>query len=990
MGSQVPQAGPPGGDVPLLQAQVWHALVQARELPALARGLWRLGETIPGFRGLRLGWGNDVGGTRCAPDGVTLHARAEQALARACADCDGRAHEVDGAVAAAWPVPATDRLISMVVLCEAGTPLSRLQPLLDSARALASALVEKESLRLAVARTGQAERLQNALYSIAELASSDLDMPRMLARLHEIVAGLMYAENFFIVRYSAARQTIRFIYFADSQDPFIPDPDMELGIGDLPNSLTLGMIRHGRALMGPSAQLRAQIGLQPADAHGPDSADWLGVPLLSGEEVRGAVVVQSYDGQVGFSDEDRVLLSFVAQHILTALERRDAREELERRVGERTRELARINTELRSEVEERQRAERLQAALFRIAELSITTGSQDAFHAAVHEVVGRLLYARNFFIALLNEAGDGLEFPYSVDERDAQRPPRRLAHGLSEYVLRTRKPLLADHDKVSELVASGEVRSSGAASRCWLGVPLIRDDVAVGVVVVQSYSDEVMFTHRDQELLTFVSFHIASGLMRKRAQERLLEAYAELEHRVEERTEALAQANRELRAQIAERERAERELTHLALHDSLTGLPNRTQFLHRLQQSMQAYADRPGSPFAVLFLDLDRFKVVNDSVGHLVGDELLKHAARRISMAVREPDMVARLGGDEFAVLLEDVDDEAGAIEVGQRIIDALSAPMMIDGKELFTSASIGIALATADYRAAEELLRDADAAMYRAKAAGRNTSETFDAGLRLEALRVLDLESDLRRSLSRGDFQPFFQPIVGLDDGRIVAYEALLRWHHPSRGLLLPGSFLPVAQDSGLIEHIDWQVFEQAIAAIPDLCPGEGYICINVSPRHLHSRAFVPRLQELLAKAGADGRQLRVELTEGALLEGSESVHHSLAQLRQAGIVAQIDDFGTGYSALSYLHRFPIGALKIDRSFVAGLAAEVATSGRSAVVGAILAMARSLGLEVIAEGIETPAQRELLMKLGCRLGQGYLFGHPVPLTTPPLVVRGV
>lgn len=961
---------------------MWHALVQARELPDLAQALSRLGETLPGFRALRLGWGNEATGTRCAPDGVFLDASVGQALQRACTARDGKVLGLSGAVAAAWPVPATDRTISVVILCDDNTPVARFQPLLDSARALASALVEKESLRLAVARTGQAERLQNALYSIAELASSELDMPRMLARLHEIVAGLMYAENFFIVRYSAARQTIRFIYFADSQDPFIPDPDTELGIAELPNSLTLGMIRHGRALMGPSAQLRAQIGLEPADAHGPDSADWLGVPLLSGEEVRGAVVVQCYDGQVSFSEEDRVLLSFVAQHILTALERRDAREELERRVGERTRELARTNSELRSEVEERQRAERLQAALFRIAELSITTGSQDAFHAAVHEVVGRLLYARNFFIALLNEGGDGLEFPYSVDERDAQRPPRHLAHGLSEYVLRTRKPLLADHDKVSELVANGEVQSSGAASRCWLGVPLIRDEVAVGVVVVQSYSDEVMFTHRDQELLTFVSFHIASGLVRKRAQERLLEAYAELEHRVEERTEALARANSELRAQIVERERAERELTHLALHDSLTGLPNRTQFLDRLQQSMQEYAKRTDSPFAVLFLDLDRFKVVNDSVGHLVGDELLKHAARRISMAVREPDMVARLGGDEFAVLLEDVGDEAGAIEVGRRIIDALSAPMMIEGKELFTSASIGIALATPEYLAAEELLRDADAAMYRAKAAGRNTSETFDAGLRLEALRVLDLESDLRRSLARGDFEPYFQPIVALEDARTIAHEALLRWHHPVRGLLLPGSFLSVAQDSGLIEQIDWQVFEQAIAAIPRLCPDGGYVCINVSPRHLHSRAFVPRLQALLAKAGAEGRQLRVELTEGALLEGSESVHHSLAQLRAAGIIAQIDDFGTGYSALSYLHRFPIGALKIDRSFVADLDKDLAGSGRGAVVGAILAMARSLDLEVIAEGIETPGQRDMLMKLGCQLGQGYYFGLPLPL--PP------
>lgn len=957
---------------------VWHALLRARELPRLALELQALAAQVPGVGRLWLSWGSDAGGYRHAPDAEPMPAPLAEGCRHSLAEPADQPLAVDGGWVRAAKVAATDRSVAVVVATPDDAPAP--VELMDTALALASTLVEKESLRWSIARTEQAERLQGALYAIAELAASDIDMPSMLAALHEIVGGLMYAENFYIVRYSAARHALRFIYFADELDPFIPDPGVEIAAEEMPNSLTLGMIRHGRALMGPSLQLRSQLGLKPAEAQGPDSVDWLGVPLLSGEEVRGAVVVQSYDGQVTYTEEDRVLLSFVAQHILTALERRDARDELERRVAERTRELARINAELRGEVEERQRGERLQAALFRIAELSITTETQEAFYAAVHEVVGRLLYARNFFIALVDDSGDGLEFPYSVDERDAQRPPRRLAHGLTEYVLRTRRPLLATHRKVTELVASGEVRSSGAASRCWLGVPLLRDDAAVGVVVVQSYSDAVMFTRRDQELLTFVSFHIASGLMRKRAQERLLEAYAELEQRVEERTDALARANAQLRAQIGERERAEQKLTHLALHDSLTGLPNRTQFLDRLQAAMATYGGGVGSAFAVLFIDLDRFKVVNDSVGHLVGDQLLKHAARRISLVVREPDLVARLGGDEFAVLLEDVGTEAGALEVGQRIIEALSAPMHIEGKELFTSASIGIALANAEYGAAEELLRDADAAMYRAKAAGRNTSETFDAGLRLEALRVLDLEGELRRSIQRGDFEPFFQPIVELEHGRVVGHEALLRWHHPTRGLMAPGEFLTVAQDSGLIEQIDWQIFEQAIAAIPSLCPDLGYVCINLSPRHLHNRQLVPRIGEMLGRSGVDGGRLRIELTEGALLEASSDVRRSLDGLRALGVMAQLDDFGTGYSALSYLHRFPIGALKIDRSFVADIEAEIAVSGRGAVVEAIMAMAQSLQLEVIAEGVETEGQRQLLAGLGCRFGQGWLFGQPEPL----------
>lgn len=961
-------------DAQRTKASAWRAIAYAEDMAALAEVLREFAAGAPvalrcGRSGGRSGrFGSDAG----------LPADLRDTLAEAIDALDDRLHRAGSGAGFAQARAVPHALGWVAVALGGGGEGSedRLRHLADAALRRAATLLEREHLHETVHRLEKAELLQGALYAIADMAGAPLEMSEMLRGIHRIVSDLMYAENFYIVLYDAARESIRFLYFADSKHNFAPDPETEFAIADLPNSLTVALIRRGQSMMGPSDRVAAELGLASSPQTGPDSEDWLGVPMLDDHGVRGAVVVQSYDRGVRYSEEDRALLTFVARHILTALLRKQGQRELEQRVRDRTRALAAANDELRQEVEERQRAQRLLAAQFRIAELSIGADSMDSFYAQVHAVVGELLYAKNFFIALLSEDGTALEFPYSVDERDPPRPRRLLGRGLTEYVLRTGRPLLVDQAAHEALQAQGEVITSGAPSDWWLGVPLVQGERTIGVLAVQSYSPGIGFNLHDQELLSFVAFHIAAGLERKQAQDRLKLAYAELEQRVEERTHALAEANRELRAMVAERERAEERLTHQALHDSLTGLPNRARLLDRLQAAMARYHRDPRRLFAVLFLDLDRFKVVNDSVGHLIGDEMLVQAGRRIAGAVREPDTVARLGGDEFAILLDEIHGEEEAREVAACVIDALGAPMIIGDKELYTSASIGIALSHPRYHRGEELLRDADAAMYRAKAGGRQRYEVFDEQLRHEALRVLDIESDLRRALTAGDFEPYFQSIVRLGDARRVGLESLLRWRHPTQGLLCPEHFLAVAQDSGLIEQVDWLLFERTCRIAPSLLGPGQYVCINVSPRHFRSPRLTARLLELMAENGLAPSQLRIEITEGALLDDSAVVRDSLLQLREAGVVSQLDDFGTGYSALSYLHRFPIGSLKIDRSFIAGLDS-ASGHGGAAVVRAILALARSLGIEVIAEGIETPVQRETLIGLGCAYGQGYLFDAP-------------
>ena len=852
----------------------------------------------------------------------------------------------------------------------------------DEQGRVASLVLQLREAQARVESLEKSERLQQALYEIADLAGSDLEMTEMLQRIHAVVGGLMYAENFYIVLFDELRDSYRFLYFADRIDTYVAEPEREIFANESPHSLTLALLHHGEPVRGSSNDVRLQLGVERDGEHGPDSEDWLGVPMRRDDRVCGAIVVQSYDRPDSFGDEERALLAFVAQHILTALDRHRAREELERRVEERTHALQLSNRDLQGEIVERQRAERLQRALFRIAELSITSESLERFYTQVHDVVGELLYARNFYIALLSEDGERLEFPYSIDERDIARVTRRLGAGMTEYVISSGEPVLANRQRIAELEAQGHWRSHGSLSHCWLGVPLYRDEAVVGAIAVQSYSSAITFSQRDQDLLTFVAHHISIGLVRKRGQDRLVAAHAELEQRVESRTRELAMANAELLEQIGERLRAEQKLTHQARHDALTGLPNRHQLLDRLataiasartnaRHSVMGEAPRV---FAVLFLDLDRFKLINDSVGHSAGDDLLIEAGRRIVATVREGDIVARLGGDEFAILIDGIDGLHMAESISQQILQALGQPCWIAGREVFPSASLGIALWHPRYRTGAELLRDADAAMYRAKSSGRDRWAVFDEAMREQALQILDLEADLRRAINSDGFIAHYQPIMRLSDNAVIGHEALLRWHHQSRGLLSPGDFIGVGEDNGLIEEVDWLMYARVISRLAS--GGEGYISINVSPRHFRTEDFAERLLRLIDVAGATPTRLRIEITEVALLDDVPRALRTLETLRAHGVMAQLDDFGTGYSALSYLHRFPIECLKIDRSFVAGLTGD-SRQESIAVVRAIQALAGALGIYTVGEGIETDEQREVLVGLGCQYGQGYLLGRP-------------
>ena len=471
---------------------------------------------------------------------------------------------------------------------------------------------------------------------------------------------------------------------------------------------------------------------------------------------------------------------------------------------------------------------------------------------------------------------------------------------------------------------------------------------------------------------------------------------AQAERAERERAEQAERHVEELNRYVKKLESAGRELEesrehfrHAAFHDALTGLPNRSLFTDHLRVALRRAYQNEKYLFGVLFLDLDRFKNINDSLGHPCGDELLKLVARRLEACIRQTDMVARFGGDEFAILLDAIQDASDAVRVAEKVQQALSAPFKLASHEAITTASIGVALSNSGYTEAEDIIRDADTAMYRAKDRGKARCEIFDTAMHTRAVTLLRLESDLRRALEKDELCVYYQPIVSLASGELHGFEALVRWQHPERGIVSPDDFIPLAEETGLILPIGLRVLRDACKQLRkwqqhSLSNRDLIMSVNLSGKQLMQPDLIERIEEVLRESQINPWHLKLEITETVVMENPQLAAITLAKLRSLGVRLSIDDFGTGYSSLSYLNRFPVDTLKIDRSFVTSMNA---ADENLQIVKTIITLAGNLGMQVVAEGVESEEQLDQLRSLKCQYGQGFLFSKPLEVTDADLFV---
>lgn len=488
-------------------------------------------------------------------------------------------------------------------------------------------------------------------------------------------------------------------------------------------------------------------------------------------------------------------------------------------------------------------------------------------------------------------------------------------------------------------------------------------------------------------------FHLEEVIARIENQLALTQAKAEitklnseLEHRVQLRTEQLQEmnqklinANKKLELEISERQKIQQKLLHMASHDALTGLPNRVWFMDCLIQALERFKLDQTYKFAILFMDCDRFKMVNDSLGHLVGDHVLISVARRLQSCLRSSEVLARFGGDEFAIMMDRIEDIQIAINLAQKIQNSLTWPFHWNQQEIFLNASIGIVFSTPDYQEPEQLLRDADIAMYRAKGSHKSY-QVFDAFMRQNTQKRFQIETDLRLAIENQEFVLYYQPIISIKTGYISGFEALIRWQHPQQGFISPAAFIPIAEETGLIVPIGLWVLQEACTQFQSWRK-QGWInsdvkmSVNLSVKQFNQSTLIDQIDRILLKTTFDSRNLKLEITESAIMDNPELATNALEKLKQRSIQLSIDDFGTGYSSLSYLHRFPIDTLKIDRSFISRMGEQ----GENAeIVEAIITLAHHLNITVTAEGVETASQLAQLSKMGCEEVQGYFISKPL------------
>ncbi|MBV1911354.1 MAG: EAL domain-containing protein [Kangiellaceae bacterium] len=589
-------------------------------------------------------------------------------------------------------------------------------------------------------------------------------------------------------------------------------------------------------------------------------------------------------------------------------------------------------------------AKNLSDTLLLISELSYLSKTIEEFYSGLYEIIEKQVEAHSFFVVLYNTEKNDYSCPFLFDrdkggEFDAKIDHRKMSNTLVAEVIKTQKPKIANFSELEKRRQNGKINSTTQSVHSWLAAPFKIDYKTQGAIALQSYDPEIVFNNEDKEFLTFTAQHISSSIDKKLK---------------------------------------EQQLQHQALHDTVTGLTNRSLFLDRLEHAFLRASRTEKPDMAVLFIDFDNFKAINDNFGHQAGDDILKESAVRMQQQLRGSDTLARIGGDEFAILLEDLEDDSTAQHISQRILNTSEIPIRSGTNTIIAPVTIGISLLDKNVTHFEDLLRNADHAMYHAKKKGKSNIQLYEESLHQSMLNERNLLEELRTAIQQKQLTFYFQPIVDLKSSRIVGFEALMRWEHPEKGIVTPDDFIHIAEQHDLMREIDSQLLASVAEQIVRwqlISEQHFYVSINISARRFSDSRLITEIAEIIRIFRLPTNSIVVEVTEHILMQNIAKARNLFYQIKLLGVKISLDDFGTGYSSLSYIHLLPFDIIKIDRSFVSNI-----DEGKKnhPIVSIIVALAKTLEIELVAEGIETYQQLETLREMGCDYGQGYFLSKPM------------
>ncbi|MCE9680276.1 diguanylate cyclase [Shewanella sp. AS1] len=833
----------------------------------------------------------------------------------------------------------------------------------------------------------RSEVIQNTLLEISNLAATAKHTDDFYSGIQINLNKLLPADNCFIALLNQNNSELYIPFYVDEKDPhpnvlFTP----ELLSNTLYNGLTGYVLKNKQALLCDNDKFQELLATNKIINLGTDCHQWLGVPILLDDQVLGAIVVQSYAPEISYGEMEVELMTFISQRISGVIEKVQHQHYLEAAIEHRTKELSIAYDKLKLEVNERRKAENLQKSLFEITEFSTANLDDDKFYSEIHRVISHLLPADNCHIGLLNQ-DQQLHFPFYVSELKEDSPRKAaFADGLTEFILKQKRPLLLDNNDIIALIKSQKLYDKTPscdhteAIQQWIGVPLFIQGEIKGALIIYSFSSSQTYHEKDLGLLTFVSQHISTAIERKLAAESLRQSYERLEEKVTERTQALEALNLDLAKEITQRRRVEQQLVHDASHDHLTGLPNRARFMECLSQAVKHVRRHGLDKFALLFIDLDRFKLINDTLGHLQGDRFLIEAARRLKLCTRDNDTLGRIGGDEFVLLLDSINSNDDAIEVAERILGELSKPYELSSQSFSSSASIGIAFSgKKGGDSSESLLKNADSAMYLAKSNGKGCYVVHDNQTHQQEAHDLALEIELRDAIAQKQLALQYFPIMTLDTQHLIALEPRLFWQHEQLGKIKQDRLKNIAEHCGLTKELDLYLFEQFHIDHQTLAvelKTEVEFHLHISSEHLKHKHAVRELRNRLKQSYLNAEKIWIFFNEKSFAKDTENHINAFEILNKLKVKIGLSSYGSAHSPLSSLSFLPLQGLKLDSRYINHLD----DPQHIKLLNAHKLATQALELTLYLQGVNSQAQLQQLQELGFTLGQGQALGKSIIL----------